>query len=121
MVELSVSDTGCGMDAGVLAHVFEPFFSTRSGERCGVARATGLGLSVSKSLIEQAGGTIGVESELGKGTTVTVRLPAVREKVPASPGSSVSAGESAQPIGAGAVRQAEKLSEVTAGKMPATD
>jgi two-component system NtrC family sensor kinase len=62
------SDTGCGIPAEHLNQVFEPFFSTKD-------EGTGLGLSVSYNVVERHRGEIDVESELGKGSTFTVRLP----------------------------------------------
>jgi len=65
---VAVQDTGVGMDAEALARVFEPYFSTK-------ARGTGLGLTIAKRNVELNGGTIGVVSERGVGTTVTLTLP----------------------------------------------
>lgn len=66
---LSLIDTGTGMAPDVMARVFRPFFSTKRG-------GTGLGLATSKRIIEAHGGAIEVQSEVGKGTKFTVRLPA---------------------------------------------
>ncbi len=68
-VELSISDTGVGMDPASLDRIFEPYFSTRGS-------GTGLGLTIAKRNVELNGGTIEVESTRGRGTTVTIRLPA---------------------------------------------
>jgi signal transduction histidine kinase len=68
-VELSVEDSGIGMDAEALARLFEPYFSTK-------AIGTGLGLAIARRNIELNGGSISVASEPGKGTTVTILLPA---------------------------------------------
>ena len=69
-VLLSVSDNGCGMSEEVMKRVFEPFYTTKE-----VGMGTGLGLSISYSIIQKHHGEIQVESEPGKGTTFTVRLP----------------------------------------------
>jgi signal transduction histidine kinase len=69
-LELSVSDTGVGMDRTALERIFEPYFSTR-------ASGTGLGLTIAKRNVELHGGTIAVDSERGKGTTVRMTLPTV--------------------------------------------
>jgi signal transduction histidine kinase len=69
-VVLEVRDTGSGMPADVLARLFQPFFTTKA-----VGRGTGLGLATAKILVEHAGGTIGVVSAVGQGTTFSVRLP----------------------------------------------
>ena len=69
MVLLSVRDTGSGMPREILDHIFEPLFTTK---RTG----TGLGLAVAQQVIARHGGLIHVESEPGKGTTVSMLLPA---------------------------------------------
>lgn len=68
-VVLRVSDTGIGMSPEVRARLFEPFFTT--GRTTG---GTGLGLTICRSIVERMGGSIGIESEPGKGTTVSVTL-----------------------------------------------
>lgn len=68
---LRVSDTGCGMSADTLARVFEPFFTTREGDG-----GTGIGLAMVSRFVHRLGGSAHIESEIGKGTTVTLRLPA---------------------------------------------
>ncbi|MSO30455.1 MAG: HAMP domain-containing histidine kinase [Acidobacteria bacterium] len=70
-VKIRVSDTGVGMDAEALARAFEPYFSTKS-------TGTGLGLPIAKRNVELSGGTISVESERSRGTTVELTLPAAR-------------------------------------------
>lgn len=67
-IELCLIDTGAGMPPEVLARVFKPFFSTKKG-------GTGLGLAMARKIIVAHGGTIDVQSEVGKGTKFTIRLP----------------------------------------------
>ena len=67
-VAVRVEDTGIGMDAEALDRVFEPYFSTKT-------TGTGLGLPIARRNIELSGGHIDVESEKGRGTAVTIRLP----------------------------------------------
>jgi PAS domain S-box-containing protein len=69
-VALRISDTGSGIAPDVLPKVFDPFFTTK-----GMDKGTGLGLSQVHGFAHQSGGSVTVQSELGRGTTVTVYLP----------------------------------------------
>jgi len=68
---IKVSDTGEGIPKEVLPKIFEPFFTTKGG--------TGLGLYVSKNIVENMGGRIEVETQLGEGSTFTIFLPKVKK------------------------------------------
>ncbi|MBI5068859.1 MAG: PAS domain S-box protein [Deltaproteobacteria bacterium] len=67
-----VSDTGKGISPGHMRRLYEPFFTTK-----GPGQGTGLGLSLARNVVVAHGGTIDVQTEVGVGTTVTVRLPAL--------------------------------------------
>ena len=74
---LTVSDTGIGIAREHLAKVLVPFWQVE-GEQARRFQGTGLGLPLSKALVDAHGGKLEIESEIGVGTTVIVRLPAVR-------------------------------------------
>jgi len=74
-VEINVRDTGCGISPENLGRVFEPFFSTKQEADKPDRRGLGLGLAISRNIIEDLGGTISVTSEVNVGTTFTVTLP----------------------------------------------
>jgi len=74
-VLLSIRDTGNGMDSVTLSHIFEPFYTTKD---AGVG--TGLGLSTVYGIIQQLGGYVSVDSQLGSGTTFNIYLPRVEEQ-----------------------------------------
>ncbi len=69
-IVVDISDTGAGIPEDQLSRIFDPFFTTKP-----VGEGTGLGLSISYGIIERHGGTIAVVSEIGTGTTFTVRIP----------------------------------------------
>jgi PAS domain S-box-containing protein len=71
-IYISISDTGCGMSEEVKNRIFEPFFTTKD-----VGKGTGLGLSITYDIIKKHNGEITVESEVGKGSTFTVKIPFV--------------------------------------------
>jgi len=75
-VEIVVKDTGCGIPPENIPKIFDPFFTTKE-----VGKGTGLGLAVSFGIVEKHGGAIGVESEVGKGTTFTITLPSCGKEV----------------------------------------
>jgi two-component system cell cycle sensor histidine kinase/response regulator CckA len=83
-VRLSVQDTGVGMDKETKDHIFEPFFTTKE-----PGKGTGLGLSTVYGIVEQHGGSIRIESQIGRGTTFHVFLPSdslpVTEGAPVKP------------------------------------
>jgi signal transduction histidine kinase len=73
-VTIQVSDTGIGISEQDMPHVFDPFFRVYHGPPQGV-EGTGLGLSIVKTIVEQHGGTICVESKPGRGSTFSITLP----------------------------------------------
>jgi signal transduction histidine kinase/ActR/RegA family two-component response regulator len=76
-VKISVADTGCGMAPDVIERAFEPFFTTKP-----VGKGTGLGLSQIFGFAHESGGEVGIESELGRGTTVSIYLPRTEAVAP---------------------------------------
>lgn len=75
---LEIRDTGAGMSADVVEHVFEPFFTTRS-----AGQGSGLGLAIVQRVVRDHGGWVRVATRPGEGTTFTIGLPAVPAPVPA--------------------------------------
>src|SRR5437868_4752384 len=76
-VKISVTDTGCGMAPEVLERALEPFFTTKP-----VGKGTGLGLSQIFGFAHESGGEVGIDSELGRGTTVAIYLPRTEAAAP---------------------------------------
>jgi PAS domain S-box-containing protein len=102
-VELTVADTGVGMDRETQAHVFEPFFTTKQ-----PGKGTGLGLATVHGIVVQFGGRIEVCSTLGQGTLFRIELPAADE----SPGAAASGDARSAAGGAGAILLVEDQAEV---------
>lgn len=75
LIELTVRDTGCGMDQKTLERIFEPYFTTKE-----IGKGTGMGLAVVHGIVQGCGGAVKVESELGKGSTFRVYFPAIEEE-----------------------------------------
>jgi signal transduction histidine kinase len=86
-VRLTVRDTGCGIDDETMERIFEPFFTTKAPDE-----GTGLGLSVARRIIEDHGGSIKVVSEIGKGSSFIMTLPAADEKATLNGAKEVPAG-----------------------------
>jgi two-component system, cell cycle sensor histidine kinase and response regulator CckA len=74
-VAIRIRDTGMGMDEETRLHAFEPFYTTKE-----VGRGTGLGLSTVYGIVQQCMGEIAIESQLGKGTTISIFLPAIETR-----------------------------------------
>ena len=77
-LRIQVIDTGPGIPEKLLPKIFQPFFTTKGTARRGETKGTGLGLSICKDIIEHHRGRIEVQSEMGKGTTFSIYLPAAQ-------------------------------------------
>jgi PAS domain S-box-containing protein len=82
-VVVEITDTGTGIEPGIIEHIFDPFFTTKP-----IGVGTGLGLSICHGIVTQLGGTISVDSSVGEGTTFRISLPMAAAEQPAvaSPG-----------------------------------
>ncbi len=78
-IKMSITDNGVGIAPEILDKVYDPFFTTKTTSR---TKGSGLGLSVVHSVVKDHGGVVRLESELGRGTTFTIYLPATREEIP---------------------------------------
>lgn len=83
-VFLIIEDSGQGIDPSDLSHIFDPFFTTKP-----VGKGVGLGLSISYGIIRKHNGSISVESELGRGTKFTIRLPVTNNTLACIPASTI--------------------------------
>jgi signal transduction histidine kinase len=79
-VLVEITDTGTGIAPDHLDRIFDPFFTTKK-----VGAGTGLGLSTSFNIVRRHGGTMRVESVLGRGTTFRIQLPLLREEIGSDP------------------------------------
>ena len=84
-VLLKVIDDGCGMDAETVRRAIEPFFTTKVRPSTAGAGGSGLGLALAHAICHRSGGQLHIESEPGKGTTVTLTLPAVQQSAVDAP------------------------------------
>jgi len=75
-IVVDFTDTGSGMTPDVMEHIFDPLYTTK-----GRGRGTGLGLVIVNQVVSELGGTVGVESELGKGTRFRLTFPAIPNDV----------------------------------------
>lgn len=109
-VQLSVTDQGIGMSDEVKAHVFEPFYTTKE-----IGRGSGLGLAQVHGFVTQSGGRVEIQSEVGRGTTVSILLPRSLEEPPHLEHRLIDLNvESRQPERRGAILLVEDDDEVAA-------
>lgn len=73
-IEIQIKDTGCGIESNNLEKIFEPFYTTK-------VKGIGLGLGITKRLIEAHDGTISVQSQIGKGTTFKLKFPLIKKNI----------------------------------------
>ncbi|MBC2777002.1 response regulator [Parasphingopyxis marina] len=87
-LQIAVTDNGCGMSEDIIEHVFEPFFTTKP-----VGRGTGLGLSQIFGFAQQSGGGVGIDSTVGRGTTVSLYLPRFEGDIDTKPRGMAQSGQ----------------------------
>ena len=93
-IRAHISDSGPGIPQDRQARIFEPFYTTKES-----GKGTGLGLSLSLAIVKDHQGTMGVESDLGEGTTITIELPRIEgEKTDAAPAQPPAAAQRARPL-----------------------
>jgi PAS domain S-box-containing protein len=102
-VALTIADAGCGIPPDILARVFDPFFTTKKG-----GKGSGLGLAQVYGFARQSGGTATIDSELGRGTRVTLYLPRATEE-----DAGAVTGKDAVPAGSGRVLLVEDNPDVS--------
>ena len=78
--QIEMADTGTGMDKAALDHAFEPFFTTKA-----PGHGTGLGLATVYGIVKQVEGHVSIDSEVGRGTTITILIPATDQQLPSAP------------------------------------
>ena len=81
-VEIQIQDTGLGIPPEIKSKIFDPFFTTKDtsrGEDPQLIKGTGLGLFIVSQIVKRCGGRVFVESEVGKGTTFVIALPALSQ------------------------------------------
>jgi PAS domain S-box-containing protein len=107
-VMLSVRDTGAGMSEDVQSRLFEPFFTTKD-----VGKGTGLGLATVHGIVTQSGGTVYVDSEIGRGTCFTIYLPRAEADMVDPDGKRATNGGSVESYTVLVVEDADALRQLT--------